>query len=205
MWHILARWRQDDCTRTKGRLSAYLDSRLSGEDLRRVEDHLAGCPGCRAELRSLEATVALLHGLPQASPSRGFRIPRTEASRRWTPVPALRLATVGATMLLILAFTADMVNLFDTPLSPVGQGVPNFSCNDNRSTAIEGDNKADAGTLTPSDGQEPGPPSDEAIGSTEAAWVRPLVYGLAGTVVLLGGITALLWLKPKRQASHEPT
>jgi hypothetical protein len=87
----------------------------------------------------------------------------------------------------------------------VGQGGTNFSYNDNRSAAIEGDNKADAGTLSPGDGQELGPPSDGVLGSTEAAWVRPLVYGLAGTVVLLGGITAWLRLRPKRRTGHHPT
>jgi hypothetical protein len=205
MWNKLAGLRKDDCGRTKQRLSAYLDRRLSPEDQRRVEQHLADCRGCQEELHSLEATVALLHRLPQVSPSRSFRIARTEPSRRWTPVPALRLATVGAAMLLIMAFTADLVNFFDTPLSPVGQEDINFSYNDNRSAAMEGGNKADAGTLTPGDGQEPGLPSDGALGSTEAAWVRPLVYGLAGLVVVLGGVTAWLWLRPKRRPGHRPT
>lgn len=205
MWRITARFRKDVCGGTRQLLSAYLDRQLSPGDLRRVELHLADCHGCREELRSLESTVALLHRLPQVSPSRSFRIARTEPSRRWTPVPALRLATVGAAMLLILAFTADMVNFFDTPLSPVGQEDINFSYNDNRSTAMEGDNKADAGTLTPGDGQEPGLPSDGALGSTEAAWVRPLEYGLASLVVVLGGISTWLWLKSKRRASHRPT
>jgi len=203
MWQILARLRKDGCAGTRGRLSAYLDGRLSAGDLRRVEQHLAVCHGCQQELRSLEATVALLHRLPQAAPSRSLRIPRMEPSRRWTPVPALRLATAGATMLLILAFTADMVNFFDTPPSPTGQPWgSNYT--DNRSAAVEGNDKDYAGTLSPGDGQEPSPSSDEAIGSAEAAWVRPAVYGLAGTVVLLGGITAWLWLKPRRRATHPP-
>jgi len=168
-----------------------------------MEHHLAECHGCQERLQALQTTVDLLHRLPQVSPPRSFRIARPEPSRRWTPVPALRLATAGATMLLILAFTADVVNFFDTPLSPAGQEGTTFSYNDNRSTAIWGDKEADAGTLSPGNGQEPGLPSDGATGSTEAAWVRPLVYGLAGTVVLLGGITAWLWLKPKRRASHD--
>jgi hypothetical protein len=201
MWNKLAGLRKDDCGRTKQRLSAYLDRRLSPEDQRRVEQHLADCRGCQEELHSLEATVALLHRLPQVSPSRSFRIARTEPSRRWTPVPALRLATVGAAMLLIMAFTADLTNFFDASQSPIDQKWgPSYT--DNRSTAMEGYNKADAGTLTPGDGQEPGLPSDGALGSTEAAWVRPLVYGLAGLVVVLGGVTAWLWLRPKRPPKH---
>jgi hypothetical protein len=205
MWRILAGFRRDDCSRTRQRLSAYLDRRLSPEDLRRVEMHLAMCHGCQEELRSLEATVALLHRLPQASPSRSFRIPRTEPSRRWAPVPALRLATVGAAMLLIMAFTADLTNFFDVSPSPIGWKQDTSYSVDNRSTAMEGVNGAGAGILSPSDGQEPDLPSDGALGSTEAGWVRPVEYGLAGLVVVLGGITAWLWLRPKRRSSHRAT
>jgi len=205
MWNILARFRNGDCARNRQQLSAYLDRQLSSEELHRVEQHLTDCHSCQEELRSLKATVALLRRLPQVTPSRNFRIAGTEPSRRWAPVPALRLAMVGAAMLLILAFTADMVNFFDTPLSPVGQEGTNFSYNDNRSAAIWGDKEADAGTLTPSDGQELGPSSDEVLGSTEAAWVRPLEYGLAGLVVVLGGVTAWLWLKPKRRTGPHLT
>jgi hypothetical protein len=205
MWQILARFRKDACGRTKGRLSAYLDRRLSPEDLRRVEEHLAGCPGCQEELRSLEATVALLHGLPQASPSRSFRIPRAEVPRRWTPVPALRLATAGAAMLLILAFTADLTNFFAVSPAPVDQKTGAPFAADNRSMAMEGDNEVIYEPLSPSEGQDTDLPSHGVLGATEANWVRPLVYGLAGTVVLLSGVTAWLWLKPRRTTKHRPT
>jgi hypothetical protein len=204
MWNKLAGLRKDDCGRTKQRLSAYLDRRLSPEDQRRVKQHLADCHGCQEELRSLEATVALLHLLPQVSPSRSFRIAQPEPTRRWTPVPALRLATAGAAMLLIMAFTADLTNFFDASQSPIDQKWgPSYT--DNRSTAREGDNGADAGVLSPDDVREPGAPSGELAGTTEAGWVRPLEYGLAGVVIVLGGITSWLWLRPKRRPGHRPT
>jgi hypothetical protein len=205
MWKITARFRKDDCASTKQRLSAYIDRRLSPQELHLVELHLADCRNCQNQLHALQATVDLLHRLPQVSAPRSFRIAQPEPACRWTPVPVLRLATVGAAMLLILAFSADMVDLFDTPLSPVGQEGTNFSYNDNRSTAMEGVNGAGAGILSPSDGQEPDLPSDGALGSTEAGWVRPVEYGLAGLVVVLGGITAWLWLRPKRRSSHRAT
>ena len=204
MWRILARFRKDGCGRTKQRLSAYLDRQLSPGDLHRMELHLAGCRGCQEELHSLEATVALLHRLPQVAPSRSFRIAGAEPSRRWTPVPVLRLATAGAAMLLVMAFTADLTNFFDASQSPIVQKWgPSYT--DNRSTAMEGDNKADGATGSSTDGQDTDLPPEGALSTTEAAWVRPLEYSLAGLVVVLGGVTAWLWLRPKRRASHHPT
>lgn len=205
MRKITARFRKDDCASTKQRLSAYIDRRLSPQELHLVELHLADCRNCQNQLHALQATVDLLHRLPQVSAPRSFRIAQPEPARRWTPVPVLRLATVGAAMLLILAFTADMVNLFDASLSPADQKADIYSYNDNRSAAMEGDNGADAGILSPSDGQEPDLPSDGALGPTEAGWVRPLEYGLAGLVVVLGGVTAWLWLRPRRRPGHRPT
>jgi hypothetical protein len=206
MWNKLAGLRKDDCGRTKQRLSAYLDRRLSPEDQRRVEQHLADCRGCQEELHSLEATVALLHRLPQVSPSRSFRIARTEPSRRWTPVPALRLATVGAAMLLIMAFTADLTNLFNVSPSPMDDKAGITFNADNRSTAMEGDSTVPFGYPAPSNGEETDRPSDDVLGNREEAdWVRPLEYGLAGVVIVLGSITTWLWLRPKRRPGHRPT
>lgn len=45
-------------------LNAYLDGELKGGRLRQVEEHLAGCESCRAELDSLGGLSALLHSDP---------------------------------------------------------------------------------------------------------------------------------------------
>lgn len=201
---VLRRFKRDDCSRTAQRLSSYIDRRLNPPELHQVELHLTACRGCQKKLEALQTTVDLLHRLPQASPSRSFRIARPEPSRRWTPLPVLRLATAAAAILLILAFTADLVNLFDTSLSPVGEKNDTYSYTDNRSAALgEEDNQTGFAGL-PNDGQELSPTSDGALESTEAGWVRPLEYGLAGLVVVLGGVTAWLWLKPKRRTKHLP-
>jgi anti-sigma factor RsiW len=47
-------------------LNAYLDGELQGGRLRHVEDHLAECEACRAELESLQSLSALLHEVPAA-------------------------------------------------------------------------------------------------------------------------------------------
>jgi len=65
MFHIKRRMTSEH-ERTREDLSAYLDNQLSQADRSRVDQHLEGCSECRAELRSLQRTVALLHALPAA-------------------------------------------------------------------------------------------------------------------------------------------
>jgi hypothetical protein len=45
-------------------LSAYFDGELIGRRLREVEEHLAECKACRAELNSLQSLSGLLHEVP---------------------------------------------------------------------------------------------------------------------------------------------
>ena len=49
-------------------LSSYLDDELERAESRRVEDHLAHCPGCRAQLDSLRRVVDNLRRLERAAP-----------------------------------------------------------------------------------------------------------------------------------------
>lgn len=53
-------------------LSEYLDGRLLGRTLERVERQLAECDVCRHDLDELRATVALLQALPMEEPRRSF-------------------------------------------------------------------------------------------------------------------------------------
>jgi hypothetical protein len=50
-------------------LSAYLEDDLAPRDRARLEAHLVECDPCRAELRGLRRTLALLHDLPDPEPS----------------------------------------------------------------------------------------------------------------------------------------
>jgi predicted anti-sigma-YlaC factor YlaD len=45
-------------------LNAYVDGELKGKQLRQVEDHLAECEACQAELDSLQGLSALLQEVP---------------------------------------------------------------------------------------------------------------------------------------------
>lgn len=94
-------------------LSAYLDGRLEAAAARRMEAHLVGCARCREELESLRDTVAALAALPQTPAPRSFRLTPKDVERsKATPVwvgwlPALRLASAAATVLLLMVLGAD--------------------------------------------------------------------------------------------------
>jgi hypothetical protein len=204
MWTVFRRFRRDKCSKTKQRLSAYVDGYLSPQELNEVESHLAACPDCEKELESLQATAAILRQLPQVSPPRSFRIAQEEPSVRWTALPVLRLATAALAVLLIMAFAADMANVFETGPSSLGQeddaSAYNVSPDNSRDpTSLGGENETDQSMISSDNEEEPGPGSQEDLKATEAVWVRPLEYGLAGVVIVMGGVTSAIWLKSKRR------
>ncbi len=53
-------------------LSEYLDGRLLGRPLERVEQQLVDCDACRQDLAELRALVAMMQQLPMAEPRRSF-------------------------------------------------------------------------------------------------------------------------------------
>ena len=53
-------------------LSEYLDDRLRGGSLARVDEHLALCEICQAELESVRGIVTMLQNIPMEAPSRSF-------------------------------------------------------------------------------------------------------------------------------------
>ena len=48
------------CDEIREMLVGYLDGELGGEELVRVEEHLAGCGGCRVEVEALERSLELV-------------------------------------------------------------------------------------------------------------------------------------------------
>ncbi len=112
MWQAFRRFKKDECSRTRAMLSGYMDRRLNPEELTRVEEHLRTCQGCREELESLRATVALLHRLPEVTPSRSFAVAPVKPVPGRRALRGLRFATAGAAVLLVLAFAADRTDLF---------------------------------------------------------------------------------------------
>jgi len=94
----------------KENLSGYLDAALPEADRRRVEGHLAGCAGCRAELDELRAVSRMVRDLPQKPLPAGFlrrlddRRQREEAPRgvRAAFSPRnLAWAVCGATVMFV--------------------------------------------------------------------------------------------------------
>jgi len=51
------------CQQVLDYLSDYVDSRLSGQELARFEEHLAICPQCVDYLENFKATLAACRGL----------------------------------------------------------------------------------------------------------------------------------------------
>jgi hypothetical protein len=166
-WLLLRRFVKDECAKTKGMLSAYIDQRLSPKVLREVEHHLEACQRCQEELDSLRATVGLLHRVPQVLPSRSFAIAEVKPVPRRTAVWALRAATSVAAVFLMLVFAGDLVNLFEVTPSLVDErGAP-------------------ASTLGPEGGEE-----QETAPSPGEKWCFGPEAGLFNSLVVEGWITA---------------
>lgn len=102
------------CEGMRSELAAFLDDELPAEARARVEAHLGGCAGCRAELEGLWRALEAVDHLPATQPGQGFEAAfelalareRGSALRRlWTwlarPVPALALGGAAAGLLLL--------------------------------------------------------------------------------------------------------
>ncbi|MBN2099618.1 MAG: zf-HC2 domain-containing protein [Dehalococcoidia bacterium] len=94
-------------------LSSYVDWRLDPEESARVEEHLSACRGCREELESLRATVALLRSLPEVTPSKSFALAPVRPLPWRRALPAMRFATATAVLLLVAAFAVDGTDVFE--------------------------------------------------------------------------------------------
>ena len=93
-------------------LSEYLDGRLQGRPLERVEQQLTDCDACRQELDGLRTTVAMLQALPMEEPRRSFVMsaPPPEPARA-RPNAALRAPNwvyAGAASIAALAFAVTV-------------------------------------------------------------------------------------------------
>ncbi len=111
-------------------LSAYLDDRLDEPERTLAASHLARCEACQGDLAELQATVALLSGLPQYRPRRSFELGPAYASRgqpsrfsRFLPlIPALRVAAAVVALLLVGVTAAD-IRFADDTRPPAQQAV----------------------------------------------------------------------------------
>jgi len=177
--------RKSECQRVQGMLSPYIDGQLGPSDKEGMESHLEGCQACRRELKSLRATVNLLHRVTMVSPPRSFAIAKAAPK----PLPAavwsfgvLRVTTAVAALLLVFIFAGDATHLFEGGL-------------------IE-ERTAQQDTLMDGEDGEDGEVSDTGgvpAGGEEYVWpVSELELALLGVVVVLGGATAVLWQRRRR-------
>jgi anti-sigma factor RsiW len=104
------------CTGMEAKLVEYLDGRAKPAERRAVEEHLAGCAGCRAQAEDFRTLWGALDDLPVISPSPAFdaslraRI-ASEPVRRgfwvaWLPSP--RLAFAATALVAISVWMASM-------------------------------------------------------------------------------------------------
>lgn len=113
-------------------LSAYLDNQLNPAERARVQVHLATCPACTAELSELQATVGLLARLPAVPLPRSFVLAEAPArppllDRLLGPAwgyGALRLATVVATLLLVVLVSGDLFTQYLAPRAAMPAPTP---------------------------------------------------------------------------------
>jgi hypothetical protein len=111
-------------------LSSYLDGELNEPERRAVEDHVAVCPGCRAELDGLRRVVSRLRSLEREAPppvlaervarrvavarrSKGL-IARVERALRRVPVESSTLLTFGVVVALAAIAALFVAGLDET-------------------------------------------------------------------------------------------
>lgn len=187
--------------RLQEQLSAYLDGELGEGERRRLEEHLAGCPACRARLRTLEETVRLLRALPTVPPPRSFKLTPTmiaPAPRpRWAPL--FPLATAVSALLLLVVLAAEFSGTLARPaVAPAPAAAP-AEVQIQREVQLEADREAAGDEEAPAaTAAAAAPPAPEAV-TLEAEAPRPespplwgLKLGLAALTLILGAITLYL-------------
>lgn len=127
-------------------LSAYLDGELPAERERAVEEHLAGCSGCRAELDGLRSVVERLRRLDRAAPPpvlgrsvarrvalesrpRGL-VDRLEGALARLPLDPATLVTFGVVVALAAILALFVAGLQESERRPVSEADPNSPVSD---------------------------------------------------------------------------
>ena len=100
------------CSRTEGKILAYVDGRLKESERLDVEKHLAGCGACKLRVSEFRAVSSLLDELPQIEPSEAFDLrvhalvaaePVKQSWWAWLNVSP-RAAVAAATLLLAMVW-----------------------------------------------------------------------------------------------------
>ena len=103
------------CAGMEDKLVEYLDGRAKPAERHAVEDHLAGCSGCRNRAEEFRALWSALEDLPVISPSPAFdaslraRIAAEPARRGfWNWMPSPRLACAVTALVAMSVWMASM-------------------------------------------------------------------------------------------------
>jgi anti-sigma factor RsiW len=103
------------CAEMESKLVEYLDGRAKPAQRRAIEEHLAGCAGCRARAEEFRTLWGALDDLPLISPSTAFdaslraRIAAEPAPRGfWDWLPSPRLAFAVTALVAMSVWMASM-------------------------------------------------------------------------------------------------
>ena len=183
--------RKNECHKVKGLLSPYIDQQLSSLERVSVEEHLAKCAACSAELESLRATVNLLHRVPVVSPTRSFALAEFAPRPRRAPFALASSATAAAMSAMAFFFVGDAFGLFESHAADKGLRFGAEEA-DMLSTPVpapsfaEGGQSLDAGEL--------------GIQVADKWPVWQIEIALIGVVLVLGAVTFILWRRRRRTA-----
>ncbi len=146
-------------------LSEYLDGRLGGPTLARLDRQLTACGVCREELESHRTTVMLLKDLPIEAPDRSFTMsappPEPVRPRPLSPARVPRwvyagAASVAAILLAVLVY-GDTAGLL-APDEPTADGEAAAAF-----TAVRDEDVADSFQFSARGGQPPAPIAPAAM------------------------------------------
>lgn len=131
------------CTGIQQQLSAYIDGALTGEERRRIEEHLSSCGKCSATLADLRKTGDLLRNLDEVEPppwltEKIIGQVREEAEKKGTlfqrlfyPLPIKVPVEAFATLLVVVlglyvykATTGPEIKTATPPQAGIEKGVP---------------------------------------------------------------------------------
>ena len=129
------------CREWESLLAEYVDGALSPEDRARVEQHLAGCPSCAAEVAAVQRLAPVLRSLPEAHPPAGladavFAVTTRRRGwlRRLLPRRLAPLSAAAAVLVIVVALVtvyrnsemADRLPSLDKGLMENAAEIPPF-------------------------------------------------------------------------------
>ena len=188
-------------------LSEYLDGRLQGGDLERVELRLEECGACRLEMEELQATVAMMRQLPMETPRRSFVMsaPPLESGRArpalFLRAPNWVYAGAASVAALALAVTISIDATGGLSSDPLRQDVesaamssaptleqpfatPGFTTESPTGTEGDGTAPLSLAAAAPTGGALPSPEAAEAPARDEPLDDPSTAVGGAGTAEL---------------------